>query len=119
MKTILVLFLVMYSLSLYASMGSLVMVPTSEHMKYAFGNHKNHPAQKQEEVRYLKSLAPMDSGAIQKHFTQQGYNVMHIKLRDIASELVYEIYAIDATKKSVRLYADPKNGSVLKMENIQ
>lgn len=119
MKIIPLMSVAVLSLSLYGAMGSSVKIPEREHMKYTFGNHKNHPVQKQEEARYLKSLASMDKEAIQKHLTQQGYNVTQVKLRDIASELLYEVYAIDETKKSVKLYADPKNGSVLKTDTEQ
>lgn len=119
MKIIPLVSIAVLSLSLYGAMGSSVKIPEREHMKYTFGNHKNHPVQKQEEARYLKSLAPLDKEAVQKHLTQQGYTVTQVKLRDIASELVYEVYATDTTKKSLKLYADPKNGSVLKTEDRQ
>ena len=34
------------SMALFASVGSSVKVPTTEHLKYTFGNHKKHPVQK-------------------------------------------------------------------------
>ncbi len=56
MKIIPFLSVSLLSLSLYAAIGSSVRVPTEEHLKYTFGNHKNHPIQKIEAQRYYHSL---------------------------------------------------------------
>ena len=120
MKTLPLISLVLFSLSLYgASMGSSVIVPVQEHMKYTFGNHKNHPVQKLEERQYLRSLASMDEMQIKNKLSSQGYVISTIKLRDVASELVYQVYATDTSAKSLRLSVDPTNGSILKTEPLQ
>ncbi len=107
------------SITLFASIGSSVKVPTPEHLKYTFGNHKNHPIQKLEERQYLRSIAPMNEMQIKTKLSTQGYVSSDIQLRDIASELVYQVYAADAQKKSLKLFVDPANGSILKIEPIK
>jgi hypothetical protein len=107
------------SLSLYGAMGSSISVPPQEHLKYTFGNHKNHPVQKMEERQYYKSIAPMKEEEIRNHLSSKGYSVRDIKLSDIASELVYQVWVRDTTSKSLKLYVDPANGSILKTEPIQ
>jgi hypothetical protein len=119
MKVIPLLSLVFVSFALQAAMGSSVEIPVREHVKYTFGNHKDHPVQKEEEERYLQSLAPMKGEEIRGHFVRQGYAVSHMQLRDISSELVYEVYATDTAKNRIKIYADPKTGSILKTEKIQ
>lgn len=116
MKLIPFVALSLFSLSLYGGMGSSVTVPTQEHMKYSFGNHRNHPIQKMEKNQYYKSMAPMTEEDIRNHLSQEGYSVRSIKLRDIAYELVYQVYATDSTEKNLKLYVDPANGSILKEE---
>lgn len=111
--------LLLTTLSLYGSMGSSTIVPTQEHIKFTFGNHKNHPVQKQEERRYLEGLASIKEKDIRTLLAQQGYAVSQVRLRDIASELVYEAYAADTAQQRLRIYLDPKNGSILKMEEVQ
>lgn len=106
-------------MSLYGAMGSSVTVPTQEHMKYTFGNHRNHTVQKLEEKQYYKSMASMNEEDIRNHLSEEGYRVRSVKLRDISSELVYQVYATDAAEKDSKLYVDPANGSILKMEPIQ
>lgn len=107
------------SISLYGAMGSSVSVPTQEHLKYTFGNHKNHPVQKMEERQCYQSIAPMKEEEIRDHLSSQKYIVRDIKLRDIASELVYQIYVTDTNAKLLCLYVDPTNGSILKTEPLQ
>lgn len=119
MKAIPLLSLVFVSFALQAAMGSSVEVPVREHVKYTFGNHNDHPVQKEEEERYLQSLAPMKGEEIRNRFVRQGYAVSHMQLRDISSELVYEVYATDTAKNRIKIYADPKTGSILKTEKIQ
>ena len=119
MKVIPLLSLVFVSFALQAAMGSSVKIPVREHVKYTFGNHNDHPVQKQEEARYLQSLAPIKSEEIRSRFVQQGYMVSHIQLRDISSELVYEVSATDTVKNRIKMYADPKTGSILETEKIQ
>lgn len=119
MKTLAFFFLTLCSLSLYGAMGSSVTVPTKEHLKFTFGNHKNHPVQKLEERQYLRSIAPMNEIQIKTKLSSQGYLSSDIKLRDVASELVYQVYATDVQKKSLKLFVDPSNGAILKMESIQ
>lgn len=109
----------LFSLSLYGAMGSSVTIPTQEHMKYSFGNHKNHPAQKMEKNQYYKSMAPMTEEDIRNHLLQEGYSIRSVKLCDIAYELVYQVYATDNTEKNLKLYVDPTNGSILKEETVQ
>jgi len=119
MKAIPLLSLVFVSFALQAAMGSSVEIPVREHVKYTFGNHNDHPVQKEEEERYLQSLAPMKGEEIRNRFVRQGYAVSHMQLRDISSELVYEVYATDTAKNRIKIYADPKTGSILKTEKIQ
>ncbi|MDD2829625.1 MAG: PepSY domain-containing protein [Sulfuricurvum sp.] len=119
MKRIIFIYLTCLSLSLYGTMGSSVTIPTQEHMKYAFGNHRNHLVKSMKEHQYYKSMAPMNEEDIRKHLSNEGYGVRSIKLRDIASELVYQVYATDVTAKDIKLYVDPANGLILKMEPIQ
>ncbi|MDD2782203.1 hypothetical protein [Sulfuricurvum sp.] len=119
MKTLAFLALILCSLSLYGAMGSSVMVPTQEHLKFTFGNHKNHPVQKLEERQYLRSIAPMNELQIKHKLSLEGYVASNIQLRDIASELVYQVHATDVQKKSLKLFVDPSNGAILKMESIQ
>jgi hypothetical protein len=104
------------SMALFASMGSSIKVPTQEHLKYTFGNHKNHPVQKMEASQYYRSIAPMEAEDIRRHLSERGYSVRGIQLRDIASELVYQVYVKDGAAKRLRLYVDPSTGSVLKTE---
>jgi len=111
--------LFLLSLSLHGAMGSSVTIPTQEHMKYTFGNHRNNTVQKMEEKHYYTSMAPMNEEDIRNHLSEEGYRVRGVKLRDIASELVYQVYATDAAAKDFKLYVDPANGSILKMEPIQ
>ncbi|WP_310439162.1 PepSY domain-containing protein [Sulfuricurvum sp.] len=120
MKALPLISLALVSLSLYGtSIDSSVNVPTQEHLKYTFGNHKNHPVQKLQERQYLRSLAPMDEMQIKNKLSSQGYVISTIKLRDVASELVYQVYATDTSAKSLRLSVDPTNGSILKTEPLQ
>lgn len=109
----------LFSLSLYGAMGSSVSIPTQQHLKYTFGNHRNHPVQIMEENQYYKSIAPMKEADVRNHLSNQGYSIESIQLRDIASELVYQVYARDNTAKNIKLYVDPSNGSILKMEACQ
>lgn len=119
MKHVFFVFLTFFSLSLYGAMGSSVTIPSQEHMKYTYGNHRNHVVKSMERHQYYESMAPMKEENIRKHLLQQGYSVRGIELRDIASELVYQVYAMDATAKDIKLYVDPANGSILKMEPLQ
>jgi hypothetical protein len=107
------------SLSLYGAMGSSVSVPTREHLKYTFGNHKNHPVQKQEEERYLRSLAPLKQAEIMDRLKVGGYETERIELRDMASELVYQVHALKNTGEKFMLYVDPSDARVLKSESIR
>ena len=106
------------SLSLYGAMESSVKVPIREHQKYTFVNHKNHFVMKMEEEHYLRSLAPMSKSEIRKTLQSRGYEIHSIKLRDIASELVYEAQITDADKKSSIVHVDPQNGMILKTREV-
>lgn len=106
-------------MTLGASIGSSVKVPMTEHMKYTFGNHKKHPVQKLEKERFLRSIAPLSEDAVQISLESKGYSIERIELRDIASELVYEVYAKTAAADHVKLYIDPANGSLLKNELLK
>lgn len=119
MKIFFVFSLVICSLSLYASMGSSIVVPSAEHIKYTFGNHKNQPVQRMEEARYLNSLAPLSKEKIQTLLEEKGYTVKRIVLKDIASELVYEVYGDTRSSKRLKLYIDPANAAILKQEPMQ
>lgn len=119
MKFIPFVSLVLCSLSLYGAMGSSVRVPTQQHLKYTFGNHRNHSVQTLEEAQYYQSIAPMKEEEIRTHLSNQGYVVQTIKLRDIVAELVYQVNVTDTAAKHFRLYVDPSNGSILKTEIIQ
>jgi len=119
MKFIPFVSLSLVSLSLYGAMGSSITIPVQEHLKYSFGNHRNHTVQKKEEKQYYKSMAPMSDEDIRNHLSGEGYSVRSIKLRDIAYELVYQVYVTDNTSKSLKLYVDPANGSILKEEIIE
>ncbi|MFZ2891200.1 PepSY domain-containing protein [Sulfuricurvum sp.] len=118
MKVFLI-FLTCFSFSLYAAMGSSVSVPVQKHLKYTFGNHKNHPVQKLEEDRYLHSLVSMNEEEIKYKLSAQGYVVTGIEIRNIVREVVYQVYATDIAAKKIRLFVDPSNGLILKMEPIQ
>ncbi|OYZ62541.1 MAG: hypothetical protein B7Y17_04205 [Sulfuricurvum sp. 24-42-5] len=107
------------SLSLYGAMGSSVTVPWREHDKYTFGHPRNQAVHLMEKRQYYKSIAPMKEEDIRNHLTSQGYEVRGIQLRDIVSELVYEVYVTDSTATKLKLYVDPANGSILRMEPIQ
>ena len=113
-----ILFLILFSLSLHASMGSSVTIGAREHLKYAFGNHKNHPAQKIEEAQYYRSLAKISDAQIKELLSSQGYVIHKIQLRDIASELVYQVHTSDKSAQRFVLYVDPTNGSILKMKPL-
>lgn len=119
MKIVSLMSIASLSLTLYGAMGSSISVPAKEHMKYTFGNHKNHPVQKLEERQYLHSLAPMSEILIKNKLSTQGYIVNDIQLRDITRELVYQVNATDAAAKRLRLFVDPSNGAILKMEPLQ
>lgn len=110
--------LTFFSLSLYGAIESSVSVPAQKHLKYTFGNHRNHPFQKMEERQYYKSIAPMKEEEIRDYLSSQGYSVRSIKLRDISSKLVYQVHVTDATAKDLKLYVDPTNKSILKMEPL-
>lgn len=118
MKIIFLLLMALSSLSLYAATGSSVQIPTREHMKFAFGNHKNHPVQKLEEKQYLASLAPLKEEEIKRNLVQNGYDIAGVQLRDIASELVYEAHVANSEGERLKLYIDPANGSILHRENM-
>ncbi len=118
MKSVAIISLAFGALSAYAAMGSSVSVPVQEHMKYTFGNHREHPVQQLEEDRYLHSLAPMDAQKVRISLEKNGYSVETIKLRDIRSELVYEADVTDAKNSRIRVYADPATGAVLKKDGI-
>ncbi len=107
------------SISLLASIGSSVKVPTAEHLKYSFGNHKKHPVQKLEKERYLRSLAPLNNENIQKSLEEKGYIVSKVELKDVASELVYEVYAKSNPTQQVKLYVDPTNAAILKQVSVE
>lgn len=107
------------SIVLFASVGSSIKVPAAEHLKYTFGNHKKHPAQKLEKERYLRSLAPLNNESIQKSLEDKGYIVSKVELKDIASELVYEVYAKSNTMQYVKLYVDPVSAVVLKQVSVE
>lgn len=107
------------SMALFASVGSSVKVPTAEHLKYTFGNHKKHPVQKLEKERYLRSLAPMTNENIQKTLEDKGFTVSKIELKDVASELVYEVYAKSTTAQKLKLYVDPTNAAVLQQVGVE
>ena len=72
-----------------------------------------------EKNQYYKSIAPMTEEEIHNHLSTEGYSVRGIKLRDIASELVYQAYVTDTAAQDYKLYVDPSNGSILKMEPIK
>lgn len=107
------------SMALFASVGSSVKVPTSEHLKYTFGNHKKHPVQKLEKERYLRSLAPLTNENIQKSLEDKGFTVSKVEIKDVASELVYEVYAKSNTAQKLKLYVDPANATVLKQVSVE
>lgn len=118
MKKIL-LFLSLLSVTLSASIGSSINIPTAEHLKYTFGNHKHHPVQKMEKERYLRTFAPLSMEQIQKSLEAKGYTVTKAELKDIASELVYEVYAKSSSTNALKLYIDPKTAAVLKEVRAQ
>lgn len=107
------------SISLLASVGSSIKVPTAEHLKYSFGNHKKHPVQKLEKERYLRSLSPLSNENIQKSLEDKGFTVSKVELKDVASELVYEVYAKTNTAQKLKLYVDPANAAVLKQVSVE
>lgn len=107
------------SITLLASLGSSVKVPTAEHLKYTFGNHKKHPVQKLEKERYLRSLAPLTNENIQKSLEDKGLAVSKVELKDVASELVYEVYAKSNTAQKLKLYVDPASAAILKQVNVE
>ena len=119
MKLSAIIAMTFFSFSLYGAMGSSVSIPTREHLKYTFGNYKNHTIKTMDKDQYYKSIAPMKEDDIRTHLIQEGYSVRDIKLRDIASKLVYQVYVTDTSSKDLKLYVDPTNGSVLKAETIQ
>lgn len=71
-----------------------------------------------EETRYYQSIATMNKEAVRSHLSEEGYRIRSIQLRDIASELVYEVDVISAVERA-KLYVDPLNGSVLKKEVLK
>lgn len=107
------------SLSLYGAMGSSVTVPWREHDKYTFGHPRNQAVHLMEKRQYYKSIAPMKEEDIRNALSSQEYRIRSIELRDIHSELVYEVYASDSLEKRLRLYVDPTNGSILRKDDIQ
>lgn len=111
--------LTLFSFSLYGAMGSSVNIPIQEHLKYSFDNQRNAPYKNMEKNQYYKSMAIMKEVDIRMHLSNDGYNVHNIKLRDIARELVYQVYVTDNSAKDLKLFVDPSNGSILKMEPIQ
>lgn len=104
------------AMPLFASLGSSIKVPAAEHMKYLFGNHRFNPIQKLEEKRYLHSLSPLHVDDIQKEMENKGFQNVRIELKDVASELVYEVYADSNDNHRLKLYIDPQNATVLKEE---
>jgi len=119
MKAFPVILFVTFAFSLHSTTGSSVRIPVNEHLKYSFGNHKNHPVQKQEEQRYLRSLATMNETDIRAQLHSMGYEVHSLTLRDIATELLYQANVSNKTKEKFTVYLDPKNGTILKTERSQ
>ncbi|MDP3266297.1 MAG: PepSY domain-containing protein [Sulfuricurvum sp.] len=107
------------SLSLYGAMGSSVTIPLREHDKYTFGHPRNQAVHEMEKRQYYNSMAPMKKEDIRNHLSSQGYSVRGITLRDIHSELAYEVYVSDSSGKRLLLYIDPSNGSILRTEPLQ
>lgn len=107
------------SLSLYGAMGSSVTIPLREHDKYTFSHPRNQAVYEMEKRQYYNSMAPMKKEDIRNHLTSQGYEVRGIQLRDIVSELVYQVYVTDSTATKSKLYVDPSNGSILRTEPLQ
>lgn len=119
MSPSLIVALVVSSLALHASVGSSVQVPPQQHLKYTYGNHKNHPVQKLEEERYFRSLAPLSAKTVESRLGENGYTVHRIELRDIASELIYQVHATASARQQIKLYVDPATGAILKSEPMQ
>lgn len=111
-------FLIFLSVSLYAAMGSSVTVPVFEHDKYTFGHPRNQAVHLMEKRQYYQSIAPMKEEDIRNLLSSQEYRVRSIKLLDIHSELVYEVYVSESSLKRLRLYVDPSNGSILRKDDI-
>ncbi len=118
MKSSVTATLVLYVMALHASVGSSVQVPAQQHIKYTFGNHKNHPVQKLEEQRYLRSLAPLGEEEIRSKLNDAGYAISRIELRDISSELVYEVHATPPIHQRLKLAVDPATGAILHSEPL-
>lgn len=118
MKKIPFFSLLTLSISLYGAMGSSVTVPLREHQKYTFGHPRNQAVNAMEKRQYYKSIAPMKEEDIRNDLSSQKYSVRSIKLRDIHSELLYEVYASDTSVKCLQLYVDPSNGSILRTEPL-
>lgn len=110
--------LLLSSLALHASVGSSVQVPPQQHIKYTFGNHKNHPVQKLEEKRYFRSLAPLSEKDVRGRLNHSGYTISHIELRDVSSELIYQVYATAPTQQRLKLAVDPTTGIILQSEPL-
>ncbi len=111
--------LLLSSLALHALAASSVQVPTQQHLKYTFGNHKNHPVQKLEEKRHLRSLAPLSEEDVETRLKEEGYTVHRIELRDLSSELIYQVHATSSARQQLRLIIDPATGAILKSESLQ
>lgn len=113
MKIIPLLSLSLIALTLYGAMGSSVKIPVQEHLKYTFGNHKNHAIQKIEAQHYYRSLAPLDDQQIRDKLVDTGYSVSSLVLSDIVYELVYVAHVNDKSGKKMKLYLDPTTGNIL------
>jgi hypothetical protein len=114
--------LITFSLCSFVHSGTIdssLKIPTHEHLKYTFGNHKNHPVQKQEEQQYLRALAPMSEEDIRTKLRTQGYNVHSLTLRDQASELIYQAQVSEGETNPKIVFINPKTGTILKTKEQQ
>ncbi|MBN2870275.1 MAG: PepSY domain-containing protein [Campylobacterales bacterium] len=118
MKPSFISVLLLSSLVLHASVDSSVQVPPQQHLKYTYGNHKNHPVQKLEERRYFRSLAPLSEEDVRSRLNHSGYTISRIELRDVSSELIYQVYATSPTQQRLKLAVDPATGVILHSEPL-
>lgn len=112
-------FVSLLSMALYGAIGSSVKVPAAEHLKYTFGNHKNHPIQKIEAQRYYHSLAVLDDHQIREKLSAMGCKVSSLTLSDIVFELLYVAKVSDKSGEKMKLYLDPSTGTILKSEALR
>ena len=106
-----------FSISVFARVDSSIDIPFSKHQKYTLGNQENHPTIRVEGERYFASLAKVSKAQIKERLFANGFLVSFVGLEDRASELVYVVYAKDASGKSYRLFVDAGNGAILSKED--